>query len=248
MKRIGRSIVVVASALLGVAEAQPLRDAFDALRAGDCVQVGKLVNENLDTDAGVVQFAGVIYEEGLCVERDLDRARRYYDAPSTTRDWRSAIEIGLMYLQGDALPRSYTKAGAWFARSSRLSGSESSYKFPGLATLPVKEATAATEWGGYLISVGFVGSRTVKYPSEAIRVGAEGSYLARVCLVDGTVQVQAVATRPGPAAGTASLTGKRLISEAIDDAYRKAMQTMPRPKYEPIGHTCFEQPLSFRIR
>jgi hypothetical protein len=245
------AVATLACAMSAFAQpSSPFRDAIDALKANDCVRLGTVIDQHLDASPAVSYLAGALNEEGVCVDRDLAKAARYYAAADARKDDAAALDMALAYLPGDSLPRSYGRAGAWFWRSRALRHDASApLKAPrGLPTLPAVAVDADGDWAGYLVSVAFVASRTQRYPSDALRIGAEGHYRARVCVAGGTVSATAVASTPGPAAGVASLQGQRQIRQAIEDNYQTVMRALPRPSAEPRAEMCFDQPLSFRLR
>lgn len=232
------------------AQATPFGDAIDAIKANDCARLGETVNRHLDASAAVQYLVGAMHEEGICVDRDLDRAGRYYAAADVARKPDAARDLGFEYVTGLNLPRSYTRAGAWFVKSLTFRGEGSSeLKLPsGIPTLPVTEASARSEWAGYLVSVGFIASRTQRYPGEALRLRTEGEFVAKVCVHDGSVSTTAVSVAPGPGAGVVRLQGKREILAAIEGNYENVMKSMPPPTQPAPGPLCFHQPLDFRIR
>jgi TPR repeat protein len=240
----------LALAWAGFAGATPFGDAIEAIRKNDCATLGEVVNRQLDASTALRYLAGAMYEEGICVERDLARAGRYYAAGDERRDAGAARDMALQYLKGTEMPRSYARAGAWLAKSYALrQESEAALKLPqSIASLPANEARPEEEWAGYLVTIGFVGATTIRYPDEALRTGTEGQFVARVCVDDGTVKATAVAVRPGPSAGVASLQGKREIERAIEQGYARVLAGLPPPRVPAPGRLCFEQPLTFRIR
>lgn len=234
----------------GAAQAAPLAEAMEAIKSNDCARLGDAVNRHIDSSAAVQYLAGVMHEEGICVERDLDRAGRYYAAADQRRDGSAARDIGLEYLKGSELPRSYARAGAWLAKSlSMRRESSSQVRLPrSIVALPATHVPPEAEWAGYLVSVGFVSSHTLQYPKEALRNGTEGSFIARVCVADGTVNTTTVKVEPGPVAGTASVAGRRQLLHAIEENYDTVMKSMPPPPAPAPGGLCFQQSVVFRIR
>lgn len=251
-----KSVIAVASALaLGLpfgisaqTTSPELVASLEALRAGDCSTVGELINKNLDASGAMKILAGVLREEGLCVERDIDSARRYYEAAEPAKDWGSAMRIGLSYALGEGVNRSYSKAGAWLEKSRDWQGKPPTSNKMTFASLPATEITPATEWSGYIVSVYFLGANGIKYPLEAKRLGAEGEYRVRVCVVSGSVAVTPERVEPSPAAGTARVVGRRELTQAIDDAYAHALAVLPRPDASPPKNVCFTNPISFKLR
>ena len=234
----------------GAAQATPFGEAMAAIKANDCARLGEVVNRHLDASTAVQYLVGVMHEEGLCVDRDLERAGRYYAAADGQRDDGAARDIGFEYLKGSELPRSYARAGAWLAKSLSMRRDEASeVRLPrSIVALPAARIPPDAEWAGYLVSVGFIGARTLQYPTDALRNGTEGSFVAHVCVADGTVSAATVKVEPGPAAGTASVRGRRQLQAAIEANYETVMKSMPPPPGPAPGGLCFEQPVVFRIR
>jgi hypothetical protein len=220
-------------------------DAIAAIRADDCAKLGSMVNGEMDTNPAMQLVAGVIHEEGYCVDRSDERARRYYEAAMNTADNGSLIDLGLSYAQGDGLPKSYSKAGAWLARAASRGGDS---RLPRVASLPAGMPTAETEWNGYLMSVSYVTTRLIRYPKDALASRTEGKVLARVCLYDGTVQVSTLDITPDPSSGVASLQRKNQMVGAVEDGFQRALQLMKKPSVPPARNDCFEQPVQFRVR
>jgi hypothetical protein len=232
------------------AHATPFGEAMEAIKSNDCQTLGDVVNRHLDTSTPVKYLVGAMFEEGLCVERDLAKAARYYALADEGKSADAARDMGFEYVTGVHLPRSYTRAGAWFAKSLMIRREGSSeLKFPaGIPALPVPGASPGSEWAGYLMSVGFIASRTQRYPGEALRLRTEGEFVAKVCVHDGTVRTTAVMVQPGPSGGVATLQGKREILTGIEENYEKVLTSMPPPVEPAPGPMCFHQPLNFRIR
>lgn len=222
-----------------------VREAIDAIKADDCAKLGAMVNGELDTNPAMQLVAGVIHEEGYCVDRSTERARRYYDVAKGSADMNSLLDLGLHYAQGDALPKSYSKAGAWFAQAATKEGVA---RLPKVADLPVEQPTAETEWNGYVMSVWYVGSRMIRYPRDALARGYDGEFLAKVCLVDGQITTSVLEAKRDPASGVAAMQATRSMASAIDDSYERVLRVMPPPALAPSRNTCFESPISFRIR
>jgi hypothetical protein len=71
---------IVAVLLVEAASAQApafkfsVRDAIAAIRADDCAKLGSMVNSEMDTNPAMQLVAGVIHEEGYCVDRSGERA------------------------------------------------------------------------------------------------------------------------------------------------------------------------------
>jgi hypothetical protein len=246
------SRTLVAAALFAgalAAQATPFADAMDAIKANDCRKLGDAVNEHLDSSAAVKYLAGAMYEEGICVDRDLGKAARYYAAADGAGDSGAARDMALQYLRGTNLRHSYARAGAWFAKSFHLAGSAPETKLPrSLPQLPASAISPDAEWAGYLVSVGFIGSVTTPYPNQALRDNVEGKFNATVCLASGTVETKAIRVEPGPSAGVRAVQGSATLQRALEQNFRSVLESMPAPKSPPPGPMCFEQPVDFKIR
>ncbi len=221
--------------------------AVAAIKSGDCEKLGTLVNDGLDTNAAMMLVAGLMHEEGMCVDRDLARASRYYEAAGIHRDWRTELDIGLHYAQGSLFERSYVKAGAWIARSVSHRANAKPIPVP-VTSLPVTQTTSELDWAGYLISVTYVAPRLIQYPRNAQSKGIQGSYLAKACLAQQEVSVQLFLAQPGSSASPAPVDAGDEFGRAVERAYQSAMRNMPRPSSPPTSKLCFQQPIAFRLR
>ncbi len=64
----------------GEVEVQAVAGIHDALRAGDCALVASRLNDGLKRKyPSVYLLAGTLYEQGLCLKRDWDRAARLFE-------------------------------------------------------------------------------------------------------------------------------------------------------------------------
>lgn len=242
---------LTAAALSATASAQDvspeLSAAFVALRSGDCVKLGSLVNDSLDSSSAIKLVAGLMHEEGLCLDRSAERAQRYYQSAESSKDWKSAMRIGLAYALGDGIGRSYSKAGAWFEKSFVWQGRPSISQKLVLAPVSGGEVTPLTEWNGYLTSVYFVGGNSVKYTSKARSLGAEGEYRVNVCLARGGVTATPERIGPSASAGVALQAGRHELISSIEDSYRRAISALPPPSMPAPHEACFANTITFRL-
>lgn len=222
-----------------------VRDAIGATKADDCARLGAMVNDEMDTNPAMQLVAGVIHEEGYCVDRSDERARRYYEAGLSKADLGSLVDLGLAYAQGEGLPKSYSKAGAWLAEAARRNGNS---RLPRVASIPAGPPTPETEWNGYLMSISYVANRLIRYPKDALVSKMEGTVLAKVCLNYGTVQVSTSDVKVDPVSGATSIERRNQMGRAVEDGFQRAIQVMKKPAVAPARNDCFEQPVRFRIR
>lgn len=249
---------VARRALLGAAlwtvalqgHATPFGEAMAAVESNDCHRLGEVVNRHLDDSTAVKYLVGAMFEEGLCVERDPSKAAAYYAAGDTAKQAEAARDMGLEYVTGLRLPRSYSRAGAWLIKAMAIGEGQTQElkQWRGVTTLPLSEPTARSEWTGYLVSAGYIASRTLQYPNEALRLRTEGNFLVKLCAKDGTVTTTAVSESSDPAAGVAALQGRREILAAIEAGYENVMKRMPAPGSPVSEQLCFHWPLAFKIR
>lgn len=243
-------MALISALMAGGALAAPLDDAMSAVGAGDCQRVGAIVNRGIeDRTPSLLYFAGLMYDEGLCVDRDAERAARYYQAGAQIGDWRAARDLGLRYALGDGLPRSYTRASAWLQHAEQLGRQEPTRTAqPHLALPPAGEDTA-TEWLGYLWSLHFLAGRLARYPRDALVMGAEGEFDAHVCPAQDRVEVAVRRQRgPGVWTGTDHVRSRHELIREVERAYLEAMRVLPRPAAVPADHQCLQNVFVFRIQ
>lgn len=243
--------LALAAAVLGAdaAPAGPFREAVEAFRSDDCARLGDVLNRHLDAEPVMRYLAGALHEHGICVDRDLAQAARYYAHADAARDSTAARTMAHEYLSGAHLPRSYGRAGAWLARQRTLTIADASAGHwpPALPALPAERVSDEGEWAGYLVSVAYLGGNRIQYPGAALRGSVQGSFEVRVCVADGSVAVQATAARADPERGVEPLQGRRELADTIEANYREALALLPKPAAAPPGRMCFRQPVQFRI-
>lgn len=250
----GRFTVVLACLLGGWAvpvfgqSNTPTSPALAALATGDCRRIGEAVNAGIDAKTpSAFYVAALLHEEGLCVEKSARQAATFYEATRGTGDQRAAVEIGLRYALGDVLPQSYTRASIWLWHAEGLARKLDP---PRELKLPPATVDSRTEWLGYLAALHLYATRIVEFPLSARLDGAEADLQARVCPAADSVQVTVLSQSKAPVtAGVARTSGRRELSLAMQDAYDKAMKTLPkatRPESE--NRECSNRTISFRLR
>lgn len=221
--------------------------ALAALATGDCRRIGEAVNAGIDAKTpSALYVAAILHDEGLCVEKSAPRAAAFYEATRGAGDQRAALEIGLRYALGDVLPQSYTRADLWLRHAEDLARKHAQ---PRELKSPAT-VDARTEWLGYLAALHLYATRIVEFPLSARMDGAEADLQARVCPAAGSVQVTVLSQSKAPVtAGVARTSGRRELTLAMQDAYDKAMKTLPkaaRPESE--NRECANRTISFRLR
>ncbi|THD76788.1 sel1 repeat family protein [Thalassobius vesicularis] len=61
---------------------------------------------------------GVLYQNGIGVTKDLDRARTLYEGPAAQGNARAQNNLGLLYVRGEGVEQDYGKAAALFAAAA----------------------------------------------------------------------------------------------------------------------------------
>jgi TPR repeat protein len=259
--------------LLGLgmaARAATFDEAVAAIRAKDCARLGEVVNAGIDKNAASLLYvAGLMFDEGLCVDIDTRRARDFLDAGAKQGDHRAAVALGLHYALGDGLPRSYARAGAWLlhAEALELRGLSARELSPrdrvrrdalseegkllryshALPPLPA-DGDPGAEWDGYLRSAHFLATRLIRYPKDALIAGVEGFYAVRVCPLTESVEVSRARLAndsAGPSADRAR--AERLLQREIERAYGQAQRVLPRPASAAGAAKCIRSHVDFRI-
>jgi hypothetical protein len=247
MSRILVVLVVALIAAQAVAQSAP-ESPLAALASGDCQRIGAAVNHGIDSKSPAAYYvAAVLHDEGLCIEKSQDRAAQFYRAAVDAGDARAALEIGLRYAFGDILPQSYTRAGSWLWHAENLARGTTA---PRALDLPPEKIDPTTEWQGYLRALHLYAARIVKYPIGARIDGAELDLVARVCPTSDSIQVTVTGQSAAPVtAGVARSSGRREIVLATQDAYEKALSTLPRIKRpDSESRECMQRPINFRLR
>ncbi len=264
-----------ALALTQAARAQALQDAFSAIAARDCARLGQIVNTGIDAQVtALVYMAGLMQDEGLCVEANPERARTYLDAAARQGDRQAALDIGLRYALGDGLARSYARASAWLAHATALelrdldraateerqlsvdqqARREALSKQPNAARyatslpkMPVAEDMVA-EWQGYLYAVHYLAARQIIYPREALQIGANGSYGIRVCPESEAVSLERIRLDSDRGPSNEQTAADRGLRRAVAQAYEDAMRSLPRPVAAPSQGSCMRSTTAFVLK
>lgn len=223
-----------------------------AIKAGDCARLAVWVNDPSTEGRSARDFvAGLMYEEGYCVERDPARAQRLYDAATAAPDVAAASNIGLRYALGDVLPQDYVKSGRWLSFADGvLVKMQSRQGSPDLPKVPTLEASrdAKQVWLGYLISAHYVGTQMLRRQrglSDAVR---PAEAVVRLCPAADGFSVQ-TSSRADPAGGG----GARARAEQdVADAYRRAKELLPissLPAFAPDAPPpCIERRIEYKVR
>ena len=94
------------------------RAAKLAADAKDYPEALKLYERGVrDEDWRSILDLGELHEHGRGVPRDVGRAVALYERVAHQSAW-ARFKLGVIFLQGDAIPRDYAKAGQWLRRSA----------------------------------------------------------------------------------------------------------------------------------
>jgi hypothetical protein len=237
----------------GVAQATAaLDEPMAAIRAGDCTRLAAWVNDpSVEGRAARDFVAGLMYEEGYCVERDPARAQRLYDAATAAPDVAAASNIGLRYALGDVLPQDYLKSGRWLSfADSVLIRMQSGLGSADLPKVPPLDAPrgARQVWLGYFISAHYVGTQILRRQrglSDTLRP-AEAVVLLCPAADGFTVQTR---SRADPAGGGSARTK---AEQDVAEAYRRAKELLPTlglPAFtSDAPPPCLERRIEYKLR
>ena len=266
-------IAATVACLLMTAAASPatgatLDEAMAAVRAKDCGRLGAVVNAGIDKRAvPLLYLAGLMFDEGLCVDPDAKRARNFYDNAARSGDRATAIALGLHYALADGLPRSYARAGTWLmhayalevrdlersaASQVAIDRRDALREIPGLdrymTMLPPMPPNndAVAEWAGYLTSVHFLAARTMRFPRVSLEAGMDASYAVRVCPQSDKVEIARTRMPRSESGGVDASRAERALRDEIERAYREAQRLLPRPQALPGEAKCLRAPVAFR--
>lgn len=219
--------VLLGSPLYAAPQVDAIAPAVAAIKANDCAALGAAANRGImERVPALLYVAGLMFEEGLCVEADRERANRLYRAAEAPGDWSAARDLGLRFALGDGLPRSFTRAYAWLDHARALrdaSGQPAPLRLPRTAA-----ATDEDEWRGYLYAVWWVGSSLTQFPPDVQFEGVEAETSVRVCPLKMQVEVKFDGVPGGQAAG--ALRPRRAsVQSELERAYSRALTVLPMP-------------------
>jgi hypothetical protein len=245
----------VASLVLtsGVAQASAaLDEAMSAIKAGDCSRLAAWVNDpSTEGRAARDYVAGLMYEEGYCVERDSGRAQRLYDAATAAPDVAAASNIGLRYALGDVLPQDYPKSGRWLSFADAvLVTMQSGQGSPLLPKVPALGASrdAKQVWLGYLVSAHYVGTQMLRRQRGLSDTLRPAEAVVRLCPAADGFSVQ-TRSRADPVGGGSA---RARAEQDVLEAYRKAKELLPAsglPVFAPEAPPpCIERRIEYKLR
>jgi hypothetical protein len=225
--------------------------ALAALATGDCHRIGEAVNLGIDAKiSSALYVAAILYDQGLCVMRNAERANRFYAAASTPGDAAAALEIGIRYAVGDVLPQSYTRAAEWLDYSEHLALNREGIR---PLRLPPPSLNEDTEWAGYLTSLHMYAARVAAYPPSFRATSGEADITILICPNGNPVRVALTAgkakklweTTLGPS--TTSIQSD--LMQAAQVAVDQAIAVLPVPQKSATPNVpCAKRQLAFRLR
>lgn len=231
----------------GTALGDAIAPALVAIKANDCAALGAAANRGIEKRVPALLYvAGLMHEEGLCVEVDRERASRFYRAAESPGDWSAARDLGLRFALGDGLPQSFARAYPWLEHARLLRDAPDR---PAALRLPRAASDSdEDEWRGYLHAVWWVGSSLTRFPPEVLAEGVEAETAVRVCPLRMQVEVKFDGVPSGQVAGGVQPRRAAVQSE-LERAYSRALTVLPMPvtRGEPEVK-CIEDRVGFRPR
>lgn len=202
--------------------------AIDAIRANDCAVLGQVVNRGIDQrEPGMLYVAGMMFEDGYCVEIDRARAARFYRAAEEKGDLRAAAALGLAYALGDGLPRSYSRAAPFLRHAYALVRRDQG---PGPSEWrialprPLLFDEPHDEVIGYLVTLYWIVTASLEYDGQMNRTGFESEAHVKMCPDRKSIDVSF-----SNSDGRLRASTEQAVREKIERAYEKAQRAAPRP-------------------
>ncbi|OFW82823.1 MAG: hypothetical protein A2018_00250 [Alphaproteobacteria bacterium GWF2_58_20] len=92
-------------------------------------------------DAAAQANLGILYEQGLGVEKDMAEAAVWYEKAAQNGNLEAQFHIGMLYAVGQGIPQDYTKAYTWFETAASRGDPRAEYNLgvllaDGLGRLP----------------------------------------------------------------------------------------------------------------
>lgn len=250
IRRFAVALLALAS---GVARASAaLDEPMAAIKAGDCSRLAAWTNDPSTEGRAARDFvAGLMYEEGYCVERDPGRAQRLYDAATAAPDVAAASNIGLRYALGDVLPQDYLKSGRWLGFADGvLVKMQSGLGSADLPKVPPLDAPRGAQqvWLGYFISAHYVGTQILRRQRGLSDTLRPAEAVVRLCPAADGFSVQ-TRSRADPAGSGSARTR---AEQDVLEAYRKAKELLPTsglPAFAPDAPPpCVERRIEYKLR
>lgn len=228
--RLAAALIVCCAGSVALAD---VPGAMSAITAGDCKTAGEAINAGLQRDDGQAYFlAGFLYDRTGCVPSDPARAIRLYRRASFLGDQDAPVYLGLLYGLGRGVPRDYTRAHRAFNSDDGEVAVPSTNEIVDLML-------------GYAETVAHVAERQVGYPTTANVLGVEAT-LDAVLDSDGD-PVRFDRVNVGVEVGS-NLPRTRTFTDPLEEAYRTALVTVPRPDVDFRHRTQFATTWQFRMR
>jgi TPR repeat protein len=118
LKAIANAIAITIAFALGITQAHAgdLEDGLSAFAHGDYAIALKLLRPFAELKNASAQNAlGFLYASGGSgVAQDFEEARKWYQRAANQGHGRSRANLGVMYYNGDGVPKNYVEAYMWF--------------------------------------------------------------------------------------------------------------------------------------
>jgi hypothetical protein len=242
---LGLSVMAAAHAAPGARSAQILRDVARDIESGDCASAVKQLNEGLSNDMPQLDlFAGSMFDHGVCVKRDWDKAVGLYVKAHQGGEHAAAFRLAAGYAAPDRDP-DIAAALWWFAHTTpaiQVKGCEvaadavaDAGRFVAqLKSWPAAKLTACNYAAGLLATV----AGEVHYPSRALSHAMGGDFVLRFTPALARIEIQSGQTEEYQLLGihNAAFVRERNSKYVTDGFYenlqrvaQRALERYPKP-------------------
>lgn len=211
-------------------ESQAVAGIHDALRAGDCALAAGRLNDGLKRKyPSVYLLAGTMYEQGLCLKKDWDRAARLYQQAHELGEPQGLERMIAGLAEGG---RDRAAAMYWALEDPALQLPEECKAGIELRNEPEAYVAQLRHWPAgrleacvYVVGVLSAISGEIEYPSVGAAYSVYGRYRMDFRPATATVEWEELELRMGNMAGAISGDDVRdRDSSRVKDTLRQALQ------------------------
>ncbi|GAB3458918.1 hypothetical protein GCM10027321_15450 [Massilia terrae] len=223
-----------------------LGEVRDLLEKGDCAGVLKPLNAGLEEKLAPVQLvAGAMFDHGICVKPDWDRAMHFYTLADQGGEHAAAFRLAAGFAAPDRGP-DVAAALWWLSRTKPAMQVHGCKTAPDtrdhpdrfvaeLKTWPQDKLRACNYAAGLVATV----AGEVHYPSRALSYSVGGDYVVRFMPGVGRIEMKAGQTREFELVGIVdgnmlaerkSLSVKNSFAENLSEVAQRALARYPRPQ------------------
>ncbi len=115
--------------LFSVSSEAGWKEGIESYKSGNYEEAFKefSILENTEEAKYVLYYLGEMYEKGLGVNKDINKAVSYYYNSAKGGDDRSAVKIGSMYYYGKNVNQNFNEAYKWFYYASKTGNATAEY-------------------------------------------------------------------------------------------------------------------------